>query len=290
MSSKESRLFIGCIVILLIFIAFGGYKHYALSKEYRTTKLTLETELSDTKNQLVQTEYDRNSLNEALAAEQQKNEEFEDQINDLTKKVGGLVKLSRIDPELLQKYSKVFFLSENYVPSRLTTIDSKYTFPETRVLEFHAQAWPFLLSLLDAAEDEGLKLKVMSAFRSFETQSSLKANYKVIYGAGTANQFSADQGYSEHQLGTAVDFTTPTVGTGLNGFELTPEYKWLRENAHRYGFVLSYVPNNVYYIFEPWHWRFVGTDLASDLHEDNKNFYELDQRTLDKYLGKIFDK
>jgi D-alanyl-D-alanine carboxypeptidase len=87
---------------------------------------------------------------------------------------------------------------------------------------------------------------------------NLKSQYRVTYGAGTANSFSADQGYSEHQLGTTVDFTTPKVGGTLTGFDKTDSYKWLQNNAYKYGFILSYPSSNGYYIFEPWHWRFVG--------------------------------
>jgi D-alanyl-D-alanine carboxypeptidase len=111
----------------------------------------------------------------------------------------------------------------------------------------------------------------------------------VTYGAGTANQFSADQGYSEHQLGTTVDFTTSSVGATFSGFEDTESYRWLRDEAHRYGFVLSYPPNNSYYQFEPWHWRFVGVDLAQDLHQDDTYFYDLDQREINEYLITLFD-
>ena len=72
-------------------------------------------------------------------------------------------------------------------------------------------------------------------------------------------------------------------------FEKTPAFTWLKENAHDYGFILSYPKGNLYYQYEPWHWRFVGEDLAEDLFEDGKEFYELDQREIDEYLVDIFD-
>ena len=142
--------------------------------------------------------------------------------------------------------------------------------------------------MMDEANEDG-NLLVASAFRSFGTQTVLKNTYTVTYGAGSANQFSADQGYSEHQLGTTVDFTTKALSGNLNGFQNTPEYKWLQDNAHKYGFVLSYPEGNTYYKYEPWHWRFVGIDLATDLHEDEKNFYDEDQRVIDSYLGVMFE-
>jgi D-alanyl-D-alanine carboxypeptidase len=110
----------------------------------------------------------------------------------------------------------------------------------------------------------------------------------MTYGTG-ANKFSADQGYSEHQLGTAVDFTTEELGADFSDFEDTDAYQWLLANAHRYGFILSYPKGNKYYIFEPWHWRFVGIRLAEELHATGKYFYDMDQRFIDNYLISIFD-
>ena len=95
--------------------------------------------------------------------------------------------------------------------------------------------------------------------------------------------------HSEHQLGTAVDFTTEKLGANFSAFGSDPAYKWLLENAHRYGFILSYPPNNSYYKFEAWHWRYVGVSLATNLHDDGKYFYDLDQREIDRYLVKLFD-
>ncbi len=285
MANKEIKGLVSALIILLIVIGFGGFKYYVLGK----TNTNLQTQITEKDKQISNTEFEKKSLQDALTDEQNKNQSFQDEIDRLTNKVGGLVKLSNTDQELLQKYSKVFFLSENYAPRRLASIDDAFVFPADRKLQFLSQAEPFLNSLLLSAKKAGLDLKVQSAYRSFGTQADLKSTYKVVYGSGTANQFSADQGYSEHQLGTAVDFTTPSVGTGLDGFDKTPEYQWLLTNAYTYGFVLSYPPNNNYYIFEPWHWRFVGQDLAYKLHHDNKYFYQLDQRDLDKYLATIFD-
>ena len=112
----------------------------------------------------------------------------------------------------------------------------------------------------------------------------------MVYGAGTANQFSADQGYSEHQLGTAVDLITTGQGGMLDqAFAKTDAYGWLTENAYKYGFILSYPSGNSYYLYEPWHWRYVGVELATDLHEKSGYFYDLDQRATDTYLISIFD-
>ena len=75
----------------------------------------------------------------------------------------------------------------------------------------------------------------------------------------------------------------------MEGFDKTPEYKWLTDNAYKYGFVISYPAGNKYYKYEPWHWRFVGVALATKLHEDGIYFYDMDQRLIDNYLANIFD-
>src|SRR5262249_35620771 len=145
----------------------------------------------------------------------------------------------------------------------------------------HKQVWPHLEDLFEAAEDDGVNLRAASSYRSFDTQAILKGSYTVHYGTG-ANAFSADQGYSEHQLGTTLDFTTKEIGANWSSaFEGSDGYEWLIKNAYKFGFVISYPKGNTYYIYEPWHWRYVGEGLAKDLHDDGKSFYDLDQRTID---------
>ncbi len=248
----------------------------------------LATEITQASTTISALTLERDDLLAKLTAEEAKNEAFARQINKISGTVGRLDKLSKTDEELLQKYSKVYFLSEHYVPAKLKLIDTDHLAPGRKEQYFHGDALPYLNRLIAAAKDDGIDLDVVSAYRSFETQAELKGAYLQTYGSG-ANTFSADQGYSEHQLGTAVDFSTPNLGGALDGFGKTEAYTWLRANAHRYGFVLSYPEGNAYYVYEPWHWRFVGEDLASDLKRADAHFYDWDQRKIDEYLIKIFD-
>ncbi|MEN9920652.1 MAG: hypothetical protein RL538_545 [Candidatus Parcubacteria bacterium] len=227
-------------------------------------------------------------LNEDYASELDRNDDFEKQIRKISKTVGVLDKLSKTDEELLQKYSKVYFLNEHYVPEKLTSVEKTYLYDESRDFQLHSKVIPYFNKMVDAAKADGVDLWVTSAYRSFTTQGQLKSAYTVSYGSG-ANAFSADQGFSEHQLGTTVDFTTKGLGGGLDGFQNTPAYLWLQSNAHKYGFTLSYPEGNAYYIFEPWHWRFVGEKLADDLNDEGAHFYDWDQRKIDGYLVNIFD-
>ncbi len=257
----------------------------ASSTEALAMRDVMIAELSE-KLELSEEELD--DLEDDLRDEKNKNEEFEDQIKDIGKTVNKLDKLSKTDRELLQKYSKVYFLNENFRPEKLTEIPTDYVQAGRKAQFFHTEAWPYLKDMMDDAKDAGHDLKVTSAFRSFEEQADLKGQYTVMYGSG-ANTFSADQGYSEHQLGTTLDVTTPEVGGPYNSFAATPAYEWLKANAYKYGFILSYPEGNGYYVYEPWHWRFVGEDLADELHDDEKNFYDMDQREINAYLISIFD-
>ena len=238
--------------------------------------------------QLTDLGVERDELATNYTDELDRNEDFEKQIKKIGKTVGILDKLSKTDEELLQKYSKVYFLNEHYVPESLKNIEPAYVYDESRTFQLHSKVTPNFNKMVEAAKAEGIDLWVISAYRSFQTQAQLKGAYTVTYGSG-ANAFSADQGFSEHQLGTTIDFTTKGLGGGLNGFESTPAYTWLKDNAHKYGFTLSYSEGNAYYVFEPWHWRFVGEDLADDLKRANATFYDWDQRKIDAYLIKIFD-
>ncbi|MEX0932278.1 MAG: M15 family metallopeptidase, partial [Parcubacteria group bacterium] len=240
-------------------------------------KLTLEENLK-------LSEEENTRLEQEVRDKQYIIDSFEGQIRSISNTVGDLDKLAKTDKELLLKYSKVYFLNENYIPERLEAIAPEYRLVENDTdMLVHASVWPYLDDMLEEAGEDGIDLLVSSAFRSFETQAAIKSGYKITYGTG-ANKFSADQGYSEHQLGTTVDLATRSSGSASLAFEKEPAFKWLEDNAHKYGFVLSYPKGNAYYIYEPWHWRFVGRDLARYLHEEDKNFYDLDQREIDKYL------
>ncbi len=210
-------------------------------------------------------------------------------VGSLSGTLSALQKLAEADPQLLKKYSKVYFLNDNYTPKHLSIVPSEYTYSETRQEQFLSEASFFLKLLMDTAKADNVTLYVKSGYRSFAEQKSLKSSYAVTYGAGTANSFSAEQGYSEHQLGTTIDFTTTGLNGNLSGFDKTPAFEWLVANAHRFGFILSYPKNNTYYVYEPWHWRYVGVQLATYLHNNNKNFYDLDQREIDTYLIEMFD-
>ncbi len=299
---KNPAVITALCILLVAVLAYLTYENFRLKKQLDDLSAThemlsasstealafKETEVTQLAELLEITTEERDDLERDLRREQDRNDDFENQIEEIAGTVGVLDKLSKTDRELLQKYSRVYFLNENYRPGRLTEIPTEYVLSGRQTQFFHTEAWPYLRRMLEDAEDDGIDLKVTSAFRSFEEQAELKGQYTQTYGSG-ANAFSADQGYSEHQLGTTADLTTPAIGGPYNSFAQTEAYRWLLENAHTYGFILSYPEGNIHYVYEPWHWRFVGTELAEHMHDEGINFYDMDQREINEYLVSIFD-
>jgi len=274
------------IAIIVVLAGTGGYLFYV------NTKLNAELavkhqEVGKLENDLADQTEVNTKLEKEVADGNELLRELENEVRKITGSVSQIEKLNQLDPELLRKYSKVSFLSENYIPKNLTLIDKKFTYDQTKDRYLEGRVLPYLNDMLRDAENAGVKIRVVSAYRSFEEQTTIKGQNITIYGSG-ANTFSADQGYSEHQLGTTIDFGEVDKEPFIK-FDTTASYKWLNENAHKYGFAISYPAGNSYYIFEPWHWRFVGRELASDLHQENKQFYDLTQREIDTYLIDIFD-
>jgi zinc D-Ala-D-Ala carboxypeptidase len=129
-----------------------------------------------------------------------------------------------------------------------------------------AEAKAALERMLSNAYDEGRDMYSRSAYRSYAEQERTFAYWVSVLGEAEARRVSAEPGQSEHQLGTAVDLTNADVGYDLTeAFGETPGGRWLMENAHRYGFALSYPAGAeavTGYAYEPWHWRYIGPDQA----------------------------
>ena len=125
--------------------------------------------------------------------------------------------------------------------------------------------------------ESGLQMQSISAFRSYETQDSLYNGYKQRCGQESADQFSARAGHSEHQTGLAVDIAALPDDCPLQEcaddptcFAGSPQGLWLAANAYNWGFVLRYPSDKTPvtgYEFEPWHYRYVGVALATEMHD-----------------------
>ena len=132
-------------------------------------------------------------------------------------------------------------------------------------------------TLKNDAAKAGINLNVISGFRSYATQNRLYNNYAARDGYANADRYSARPGHSEHQTGLAAD-----INSVDQAWINTKEGKWLNENCYKYGFIIRYPKgkeNITGYMYEPWHIRYVGADIASKLY-NNGNWI-----TLEEYLG-----
>ena len=186
--NQQKYITIIVMVMAVIGLAGGGYFSYSAAGE-------IVKNTADLEEKVLKLEDEKIILTGELQKEQQKNSVFQNQIGQIAGTVGKLDKLSKTDKELLQKYSKIYFLNENYVPKGLVEISQQYIYGEGKIVKVLASTSPFLSQMMNDSKKDGVDLLIISGFRSFNEQSNLKDNYKVVYGTG-ANKFSADQGYS----------------------------------------------------------------------------------------------
>ncbi len=134
------------------------------------------------------------------------------------------------------------------------------------------------------AANLGYNLTIGSGFRSYNTQANLYNNYVARDGQAAADTYSARAGHSEHQTGLAFDVcehTSPDTCIN-NGFDNTSQAKWISENCYKYGLIVRYPQGKdaiTGYMYESWHLRYVGVDLATKLY-NNGNWI-----TLEEYFG-----
>lgn len=166
--------------------------------------------------------------------------------------------------DLLAPVNKRNSLSPTYTPPDLVEVPAP---PAVRAgIRLRKAAWDAVQALAAEARAQGLRLAVISGYRSYQDQEALYRGYVASMGEERAAQISARPGHSEHQLGTAVDFGSPANGYQLEeDFADTAEGRWLLANAGRFGFVLSYPRSGqaaTGYAYEPWHFRYVGVEQA----------------------------
>lgn len=159
-------------------------------------------------------------------------------------------------------------------------IDSEHGLPPGYNPGLQAAAGRAMEELQAAALEDGVNVQVFSDYRSYVYQEEVFAREHAA-NTSSSDFFSAPAGHSEHQLGTAFDVVWPGVVMGAADLRNDMLYTWLEDNAHRFGFVLSYpykrsdswpysnrfIPLVTAYIYEPWHIRFVGVDLATSIFD-----------------------
>lgn len=168
--------------------------------------------------------------------------------------------------------SKHRYISEDYVPSDLVDMSDDYANNYYRQLQLRSEAYEWFKKMVDDAKKEDIKFYAESGHRSFKFQKTLYNNYVNNYGQTKANMYAAKPGFSEHELGTAIDLAN--IYTIEEDDE---EYKWIRKNGYKYGYIFRYTEkwqDLTGFAPESWHIRYVGVDVATTMHNENISFEE----------------
>ena len=178
-----------------------------------------------------------------------------------------------LNKDILLITNKYYKLESDYEPNNLVHLTSTYGGNGQYIRE---EAFEDYKKMYTDMKVLGLNLLVRSSYRSYTYQNNLYNNYVINDGKVNADTYSARPGHSEHQTGLAIDVGTPTT-SNLGDFLYTKEYEWMMQNAHKYGFILRYPENAVHitgYMYEPWHFRYVGAEVATYIKENNITFEE----------------
>lgn len=179
--------------------------------------------------------------------------------------------------------NKTHPLPEDYEPADLVPVNIPFAHVGNDSRNYMRRpAAEALEAMFRDAEAAGLHPIGVSGYRSYERQKNIYTSNLAVKGEMHTSLYSAKPGQSEHQTGLAMDISSPSVQSALTtDVENTPEGKWLRENAAAYGFILRYPAGKEHitgYAYEPWHFRYVGKNLAAYLKKEGltlEEYYQL---------------
>lgn len=164
---------------------------------------------------------------------------------------------------IVNKYYKV---PDGYSPPDLVNVDGQ---------KMRKEAADAFVKMRNDASRENLRIRAVSGYRTVSYQRGLYNRYLSSDSQENVDRYSARPGYSEHHTGLAVDVFGSV--DGLRQFENTPEFPWVRDNCYKYGFIIRYFEETediTGYESEPWHLRYVGTRVSTDMKEKGINSFE----------------
>lgn len=170
----------------------------------------------------------------------------------------------------------------SFAPSDLVRVTVAARDADGQGLRMHSDAAAALQTMFETAKKDGITLYAISTYRPYAFQVNLYASYVRKLGQAEADKVSARPGHSEHQTGLALDIGGANPACDAEDcFGGTPEAEWLKANSYKFGYILRYTPDKVTttgYASEPWHFRYVGPDLALEMHNQNI-------KTLEEFFG-----
>ena len=175
--------------------------------------------------------------------------------------------------------NKYHYVDDKFTPDDLIEISTDYASDEGMFA--NKIAVNAFIQMSKSAALDGYEIVINSAYRSYNDQVETINYYKKWYGQSYVDNYVAKPGFSEHQTGLAFDIGSKSSKV----FAQSKEYDWMLENAHKYGFILRFykkVEHITGYKSEPWHYRYVGKEIASYIHKNNITYEEYYVMFLDK--------
>jgi D-alanyl-D-alanine carboxypeptidase len=260
----KRNLFLGfCALVLILFVCLVVFIISALTKDKIDTNIPENSSVTSSQESEADKTSRQENVSENTSSEAASSKPQKVELNGVT---------------LDANYSKLLLvngsnpLPEDYnYEGNLTTIPQKYI--KGSLTQIDKDIWPYLQAMLDAARKENIDIGVWSPYRSYATQKML---FERQVQKQKNNGVPADQaedkaativarpGTSEHNTGLALD-----INCANHSFEKTAAFKWLKENAENYGFIMRYSAEKqaiTGVIHESWHWRFVGINTAKEIN------------------------
>ena len=256
---KRSRFISACMMCVLVISGCNEMDEEPESEEQQSSQENESDINADLEEENESTESSEDSVEE-----EGKIDNLEDDIFD-SSSTAALV-------------NKQYSLDEGYEPEDLVTVEVPTVLENPEINQLREEASEALSEMFHAAEEEDIELHARSGYRSYQTQVELFESYVSNHGEEAANRYSARPGESEHQTGLAMDITSESVNFQLTEeFGETEEGIWTSENAHEFGFVIRYPEGKeeiTGYQYEPWHLRYLGEELATEVFESGLTYEE----------------
>lgn len=177
------------------------------------------------------------------------------------------------NPDSLLAYvNRHRYINKDYEPEDLVEMDDEYSNNFFGVNKLRKEAYEHFKEMVDAANKEGIEFLADTTYRSFDTQETIYNNYAYEHSKDETDKYAARPGYSEHELGTAID-----VSNVWYIEEGDDEYKWIEKNSWKYGYIIRYKKSKediTKYAAEDWHIRYVGVKAATLIHNKGITFDE----------------
>ena len=281
------KYIIGMCILALILSACSDSKDQKNNTDDETQQTPSEDQIENGKNNPDENEDENNGENNQDENNNTEQDESDDESvnnndsNNQNEEVEEKPSLSIDivnDDSITVLVNKQNSLSESYAPSDLVTVSVPTVLENPEVKQMRKVAADALKEMFDKAKESNIYLHARSGYRSYQTQVQLFNNYVSRHGEEAANRYSARPGQSEHQTGLVMDVTSESVNFQLTEqFGETKEGIWLRDNAHKFGFIIRYPKDMEHitgYIYEPWHIRYLGVEVATKVYESGLTYEE----------------